>query len=68
MLLRNRSDASRISVRCFHRSRFASNLVEQLSLELLAFEEVPRDALRDHYRQSFCRPMKPVQSSEIADS
>jgi Trk K+ transport system NAD-binding subunit len=57
MLLRNRSAAPRIFVRCFHRSRFASNLAEQLSLELLAFEEVLRDALRDHYRQSFCRPM-----------
>ncbi len=62
MLLRNRSIAPRIFVRCFHRSRFASNLAEQLSLELLAFEDVLRDALRDHYRGSFCRPMSPTTS------
>ncbi len=54
MLLRNRSAAPRVFVRCFQRSRFASNLAEQLSLELLAFEEVLRDALRDHYLRSFC--------------
>ncbi len=60
MLLRNRSGAPRIFVRCFHRSSFAGNLAQQLSLELLAFEEVLRDALRDHYRQTFCRPMSPT--------
>jgi Trk K+ transport system NAD-binding subunit len=56
-LLRHRSAAPRIFVRCFHRSRFASNLADQLCLELLAFEDVLRDALRDHYQQSFCRTM-----------
>jgi Trk K+ transport system NAD-binding subunit len=60
MLLRDRSSAPRIFVRCFHRSSFAGNLAEQLSLELLAFEDVLRDALRDHYRRSFCRPMSPT--------
>jgi Trk K+ transport system NAD-binding subunit len=53
MLLRNRSAAPRIFVRCFHRSRFAASLASQLSVELLAFEEVLRAALRDHYRRSF---------------
>ncbi len=49
MLLRGRSDGIRIFARCFHRSRFAESLAEQGSFELLAFEDVLRDALTEHY-------------------
>jgi hypothetical protein len=68
MLLRNRSTAPRIFVRSFHRSRFASNLADQLSLELLAFEDVLRDALRDHYERSFRRPGSLSKAGRTADS
>ncbi len=49
MLLRGRSVEPRVFARCFHRTRFAQSLADQLSFELLAFEEVLKEALRDHY-------------------
>lgn len=49
MLLRGRSDQTRIFARCFHRSRFAESLAGQGAFELLAFEDVLRNALTEHY-------------------
>lgn len=49
MLLRAREDDPLIFVRCFHRGRFAESLAGQRRFELLAFEEVLRDALVEHY-------------------
>jgi voltage-gated potassium channel Kch len=49
MLLRGREGNSRVFARCFHRTRFAESLAEQLSFELLAFEDVLGEALREHY-------------------
>ena len=49
MLLRGRSAKPRVFARCFHRTRFAESLANQLSFELLAFEDVLGEALREHY-------------------
>ncbi len=49
MLLRARSSEPRVFARCFHRGRFSESLAEQRDFELLAFEEVLRDALVEHY-------------------
>jgi hypothetical protein len=49
MLLRAREPEALIFARCFHRGRFAESLADQLGFELLAFEEVLRDALVEHY-------------------
>jgi Trk K+ transport system NAD-binding subunit len=49
MLLRSRFSAPRIFARCFHRTLFAESLADQVSFELLAFEEVLREALVEHY-------------------
>jgi hypothetical protein len=49
MLLRARSSEPRVFARCFHRGQFAESLAEQRDFELLAFEEVLRDALVEHY-------------------
>jgi hypothetical protein len=49
MLLRAREADPLIFARCFHRGRFAESLASQRRFELLAFEEVLRDALVEHY-------------------
>jgi hypothetical protein len=49
LMLRERDALARIFARCFHRGRFSESLAEQRAFELLAFEEVLRDALVDHY-------------------
>ena len=49
MLLRGRSAGPRVFARCFHRTRFAESLATQLSFDLLVFEDVLRDALKEHY-------------------
>jgi Trk K+ transport system NAD-binding subunit len=49
MLLRSRFSEPRIFARCFHRTLFAESLAEQISFELLAFEEVLGEALVEHY-------------------
>lgn len=49
MLLRAREADPLIFARCFHRGRFAESLAGQRHFELLAFEEVLRDALVEHY-------------------
>ena len=49
MLLRAREADPLIFARCFHRGRFAESLAGQRRFELLAFEEVLRDALVEHY-------------------
>ncbi len=49
MLLRGRSAEPRVFARCFHRTRFAESLASQLSFDLLVFEDVLRDALKEHY-------------------
>jgi hypothetical protein len=49
MLLRAREPEALIFARCFHRGRFAESLADQRQFELLAFEEVLRDALVEHY-------------------
>jgi hypothetical protein len=38
-----------VFARCFHRTRFAESLAGQLSFDLLVFEDVLREALREHY-------------------
>jgi voltage-gated potassium channel Kch len=53
MLLRGRSEEPTIFVRCFDRSPFASSLAKQQSFDLLAFETVLREALREHYHEFF---------------
>lgn len=49
MLLRAREPEALIFARCFHRGRFAESLAAQLRFDLLAFEEVLREALVEHY-------------------
>jgi voltage-gated potassium channel Kch len=49
MLLRSRLSEPRIFARCFHRTLFAESLAQQVSFELLAFDEVLREALVEHY-------------------
>lgn len=49
MLLRGRSKEPRVFARCFHRTRFAESLASQLSFDLLVFEDVLREALKEHY-------------------
>jgi hypothetical protein len=49
MLLRAREPDPLIFAPCLHRRRFAESLVGQRHFELLAFEEVLRDALVEHY-------------------
>lgn len=48
MLLRGRTTEPRAFVRCFHRTGFAESLADQLSVELLASDEVLREALNEH--------------------
>ena len=48
--LRHAHQSARIFARCFHRSAFSVTLAQQSSFELLAFEEVLRETLREHYR------------------
>jgi len=50
MFLRGRSPRARVFARCFHRGRFGESLAEQREFELLAFEDVLREALVDHYQ------------------
>jgi hypothetical protein len=50
VLLRGRSPQARVFARCFHRGRFGESLAEQREFELLAFEDVLREALVDHYQ------------------
>jgi hypothetical protein len=50
MFLRGRSPQARVFARCFHRGRFGESLAEQREFELLAFEDVLREALVDHYQ------------------
>jgi Trk K+ transport system NAD-binding subunit len=49
MLLRAREAEALIFARCFHRGRFAESLAAQRRFQLLAFDEVLRDALVEHY-------------------
>jgi hypothetical protein len=49
MMLRRRSSEIRIFARCFRRGPFAESLARENAFELLAFEEVFQQALRDHY-------------------
>ena len=49
MLLRSQLPDSRVFVRCFHRGSFAASLASQREFELLAFEDVLKDALAEHY-------------------
>ena len=49
MMLRRRSSDIRIFARCFRRGSFAESLARENAFELLAFEEVFQQALRDHY-------------------
>ena len=49
MLLRGRSAEPRVFARCFHRTRFAESLASQLSFDLLVFEDVLRESLKEHY-------------------
>jgi Trk K+ transport system NAD-binding subunit len=53
LLLRESSPDPRIFVRCFHRSPFLRSLAKQQGFELLAFETVLREALREHYHEFF---------------
>lgn len=53
LLLRRSLPEPRIFVRCFHRSPFLKSLANQQSFELLAFETVLREALREHYHEFF---------------
>jgi hypothetical protein len=53
LFLRGMSSEPRVFVRCFHRSPFLKSLASQQSFELLAFETVLREALREHYHESF---------------
>ena len=48
--LRNANRSARIFARCFHRSAFSVTLARQSSFELLAFEDVLRETLREHYQ------------------
>ena len=49
MMLRRQSSEIRIFARCFRRGSFAESLARENAFELLAFEEVFQQALRDHY-------------------
>ena len=49
MMLRVRLPEMRTFVRCFRRTTFTDALAGQLSMEVLALEDMLRDALRDHY-------------------
>jgi voltage-gated potassium channel Kch len=49
MMLRRGSPEIRIFARCFRRGSFAESLARENAFELLAFEEVFQQALRDHY-------------------
>jgi Trk K+ transport system NAD-binding subunit len=53
LFLRGISSEPRIFVRCFHRSPFLKSLASQQSFDLLAFETVLREALREHYHEFF---------------
>ncbi len=50
MLLRTRFPEARVFARCFHRGSFGESLAEQREFELLAFEDVLREALVEHYQ------------------
>jgi hypothetical protein len=49
MQLRDQALASKVFVSCFHHSAFAESLSTELSVEIVATEELLSDALRDHY-------------------
>ena len=49
MMLRRQSAEIRIFARCFRRGSFAESLARENAFELLAFEEVFQQALRDQY-------------------
>ncbi len=53
LFLRRMSSDPRIFVRCFHDSPFLKSLARQQSIELLIFETVLREALREHYHEFF---------------
>jgi Trk K+ transport system NAD-binding subunit len=53
LFLRRVSSDPRIFVRCFHDSPFLKSLARQQSIELLIFETVLREALREHYHEFF---------------
>lgn len=53
LFLRGMFKEPRVFVRCFHRSPFLKSLADQQSFELLAFETVLREALREHYHETF---------------
>ena len=53
LFLRRRLAEPRIFVRCFHRSPFLKSLAQEQAFELLAFETVLREALREHYHEFF---------------
>jgi Trk K+ transport system NAD-binding subunit len=53
LFLRRMSSDPRIFVRCFHRSPFLKSLAKEQRFELLAFETVLREALREHYHEFF---------------
>jgi hypothetical protein len=50
MMLRRQSSDIRIFARCYRRSSFAQSLAQENAFELLAFEEVLREALLEHYQ------------------
>jgi hypothetical protein len=53
LVLRRESEQPRIFLRCFHRSPFLQSLGKEQRFELLAFETVLREALREHYHEFF---------------
>jgi Trk K+ transport system NAD-binding subunit len=53
LFLRGGLPEPRIFLRCFHRSPFLQSLAKQQGFELLAFETVLREALREHYHEFF---------------
>jgi Trk K+ transport system NAD-binding subunit len=53
LLLRRMSSDARIFVRCFHHSPFLRSVAEQQSIDLLTFETVLGEALREHYHEFF---------------
>jgi Trk K+ transport system NAD-binding subunit len=59
LFLRGMSEEPRVFLRCFHRSPFLSSLASEQSFELLAFETVLREALREHYHEFF-RSQRPA--------
>jgi Trk K+ transport system NAD-binding subunit len=63
LLLRSSSPDPRIFLRCFHRSPFLKSLAKQQGFELLAFETVLSEALREHYHDFFRSERPAVQAT-----